>query len=259
MTNEEAILVLDSLSTWLGSERPITEEIVEAIKTLSHPSIPSNIDEAAEEYSLDVKAKPYENLVKEAFKHGAAWRDSQILKLPSNLDNAAEKYANKEFPDEPSCGQWGTGDYEPPVDMEYPREIAKEAFISGAKWSEQVSRNTLNEINDINEAAKNLINDIFFEDGRYDGDFIIPICEDIFKAGAEWMAGQGTIKYWMAKDKDDSLLISNFKPYRRHNGYLDVDSFKWINISPRLSRELFPNIKFEDNPVEVTIQIRKKQ
>jgi hypothetical protein len=80
-----------------------------------------------------------------------------------------------------------------------------------------------------------------------------------FKEGAEWMTGQGTIKYWMAKDKDDSLLISNFKPYRRHNGYLDVDSFKWINISPRLSRELFPNIKFEDNPVEVTIQIRKKQ
>ena len=54
--------------------------------------------------------------------------------LPSNIDEAAGKYANKEFPDEPSCGQWGTGDYEPPVDMEYPREIAKDAFKAGAEW-----------------------------------------------------------------------------------------------------------------------------
>ena len=54
--------------------------------------------------------------------------------LPSNLDEVAEKYANKEFPDEPSCGQWGTGDYEPPVDMEYPREIAKDSFKVGAQW-----------------------------------------------------------------------------------------------------------------------------
>ena len=53
------------------------------------PSLPSVLDEAAEEYSLDVKAKPYENLVKEAFKDGATWRGSQIPKLPSNLDEAA--------------------------------------------------------------------------------------------------------------------------------------------------------------------------
>lgn len=57
--------------------------------------------------------------------------------LPSNLDEVAEKYANKEFPDEPSCGQWGTGDYEPPVDMEYPREIAKNAFKDGAEWHKE--------------------------------------------------------------------------------------------------------------------------
>ena len=48
MTNEEAKLVLDSLSTWVGQERIITEEIVEAIKVLSIPSLPSNMDEAAE-------------------------------------------------------------------------------------------------------------------------------------------------------------------------------------------------------------------
>ena len=54
--------------------------------------------------------------------------------LPSNLDEAAGKYANKEFPDEPSCGQWVTGDYDPPVDMEYPREIAKDSVKAWAEW-----------------------------------------------------------------------------------------------------------------------------
>ena len=54
--------------------------------------------------------------------------------LPPDLDEAAGKYANREYPNEPSCGQWGTGDYEPPVDMEYPREIAKDAFKAGAEW-----------------------------------------------------------------------------------------------------------------------------
>lgn len=54
--------------------------------------------------------------------------------LPSDLDEAAEKYGNKEYPDEPALEQWGTGDYEPPVDNEYPREIAKDAFRAGAEW-----------------------------------------------------------------------------------------------------------------------------
>lgn len=50
------------------------------------------------------------------------------------LEEAAEEYANKEYPNEPAVGQWGTGDYEPPIDMEYPREVAKDAFIAGAEW-----------------------------------------------------------------------------------------------------------------------------
>ena len=52
------------------------------------PSIPSDIDEAAEEYALDVKAKPFGDLVKETFKAGAQWRDAQIPKLDS-LDEVA--------------------------------------------------------------------------------------------------------------------------------------------------------------------------
>lgn len=52
----------------------------------------------------------------------------------SNLEKAAEEYANKEHPDEPCVGRWGTGDYEPPIDREYDREIAKDAFKAGAEW-----------------------------------------------------------------------------------------------------------------------------
>lgn len=71
------------------------------------------------------------------FKIRKAYMEGLIdnnIPLSSNVDEAADVYANKEFPDEPSCGRWGTGDYEPPVDMEYPREIAKDAFKSGAEW-----------------------------------------------------------------------------------------------------------------------------
>ena len=53
--------------------------------------------------------------------------------LPFNLDEAAEEYANKEHSDEPCVGRWGTGDYEPPIDREYDREIAKDAFKAGAE------------------------------------------------------------------------------------------------------------------------------
>lgn len=77
---------------------------------------------------------PYEDYY-QGFIEGAKWADANPFR-PSipDLDESAEEYANKEFPDEPSCGQWGTGDYESPVDMEYPREIAKDSFKAGAQW-----------------------------------------------------------------------------------------------------------------------------
>ena len=55
--------------------------------------------------------------------------------LLSNLDEAAEKYANNEHPDESCVGRWGAGDYESPIDREYDREIAKDAFKAGAEWA----------------------------------------------------------------------------------------------------------------------------
>lgn len=80
--------------------------------------------------------------------------------LPSNLDEAAEKYAQKEYPDEPSCGQWGTGDYEPPVDMEYPREIAKDAFKSGAEWMARQMKQEKQEVDLEKEIDKAMKSDL---------------------------------------------------------------------------------------------------
>ena len=88
MTREEAKLVLDSLTTWVGQERLITDEIVEAIRTLSKSSLPSNLDEAAEENSKGYYCSALETLnemgicdgcenVKLAFKAGAEWMAGQ--------------------------------------------------------------------------------------------------------------------------------------------------------------------------------------
>ena len=91
MTREEIIKNLHEALDYVSIHFPYRYVFVEAIEALSQPFL-SDLGEAAEEYSLDVKAKPYGNLVKEAFKGGATWRDAQIPSLPSNLDEAAEEW-----------------------------------------------------------------------------------------------------------------------------------------------------------------------
>lgn len=87
MTREKSILVLDSLSTWLGYERSITEEIVEAIKTLSQSSLPTNLDEMAqkvEDYYDVGEERGYlcchRGDIKDAFIAGAEWQKEQMMK-----------------------------------------------------------------------------------------------------------------------------------------------------------------------------------
>lgn len=57
--------------------------------------------------------------------------------VSEELEGAAEQYAIESYPDEPSTGQFGTGDYEPYVDMSGQREYAVEAFKAGAKWQKK--------------------------------------------------------------------------------------------------------------------------
>ena len=88
-------------------------------------------------YKVDGLYTVIDNILTERDEYTRKEVEKEILNedtLLSNLDEVAEEYANKEQPDEPCVGQWGTGDYEPPVDREYPREIAKDAFKAGVEW-----------------------------------------------------------------------------------------------------------------------------
>lgn len=91
MTKEEVIKILQNIYF----EAPEIKEALQiAIETLSRPSLPSGLDETAEEYALDVKAKPFANLVKEAFKSGAKWMVEQFQQeqLEADLDREIIKY-----------------------------------------------------------------------------------------------------------------------------------------------------------------------
>lgn len=59
----------------------------------------------------------------------------------------------------------------------------------------------------LDEAAKKCVASIIYEHGCYDGDFLISVCEDIFKAGAEWMAGQG-------ETYDCRVLLNGLSQYK---------------------------------------------
>ena len=168
MTQEEARQILEDYvkacreDDFFKIETGFTyEEVIEAMnmgaKSLLSHSLPSDLDEVTipeSEMAEWMKYGPHTNYpwctVPDAIKITAEHffalgkqagaecgsnhlRDSAKM-VPSDLDEAAGKYANREYPNEPSCGQWGTGDYEPPVDMEYPREIAKDSFKAGAEW-----------------------------------------------------------------------------------------------------------------------------
>ena len=157
MTREEIIKHLHEALDYVSIHFPYRYVFVEAIEALSQPSL-SDLGEAAEEYS-------YGNLVKEAFKSGATWRDAQIPSLPSNLDEAAED-------------SWAVYEY-----RESPKGLYSTCYVDG------------------------------------------------FKAGAEWMAGQGeTLNSLIWRDEDDKLFIDAF---------VDENKFKMAE--------------------NVTIQVRKKK
>lgn len=59
--------------------------------------------------------------------------------LPAEFPDAAEKESWKRYRNIPSCGQFGTGDYEPAEDNEADRRIFIEGAKFGAGWI--ISRN----------------------------------------------------------------------------------------------------------------------
>lgn len=89
MTREEQILEYANSFNGKGVESEELKEIIRlaiidgakwADNHPMKPSLPSNLNKASEEYAFDVKAKPFGNLVKEAFKAGAQWQKEQMMK-----------------------------------------------------------------------------------------------------------------------------------------------------------------------------------
>lgn len=70
-------------------------------------------------------------------------KNSQEESITEELEEAANKYAVESYPDEPSIGQFGTGDYEPYVDMSGQRECAVEDFKAGVEWQREQMKEAL--------------------------------------------------------------------------------------------------------------------
>lgn len=94
MTNEESIKVLEQIRQWTDYPK---EALTIAIEALSKPSLPSNLDEAAEEYrdtevctGSDYIDDDGDSLyrsfaLKEAFKAGAELMAGQFQKIDGSL------------------------------------------------------------------------------------------------------------------------------------------------------------------------------
>ena len=54
---------------------------------------------------------------------------------------------------------------------------------------------------------------------------------------------------WIARDEDQSLWLFEFKPFRKNHVWHSTDS-DFMKLS---DFTLFPNLKWEDEPIEVEI------
>lgn len=101
MNKEEALNTLMKIRTWRAwgkeqkeeerPEMPEQKEVDEAfdvcIELLQQPPLPYNLEQVAEEFALDVKAKPFSGLVKNAFKAGAEWMARQGITITGDTDD----------------------------------------------------------------------------------------------------------------------------------------------------------------------------
>ena len=67
---------------------------------------------------------------------------------------------------------------------------------------------------------------------------------------------EATISGWVCRDKDGRLLLFRLnKPQRETVGYWD----SWDDGYEYLPSNLFPNLTWQDEPIEVEIQIKPKK
>ena len=88
MTKEEALKVFRSREIFDLMNYYTTDELQEMIdEIVSTPSIPSNLDEAAEKYSENILAnnEDLQDAIEDAFKDGAEWMAGQFQKIEGEL------------------------------------------------------------------------------------------------------------------------------------------------------------------------------
>lgn len=83
MTQEETISYLKAYldgDTAVGNIIPLRSVLGSAIKYLSEPSLPSNLNEASEKYSENILAnnEDLQDAIEDAFKAGAEWGTKNI-------------------------------------------------------------------------------------------------------------------------------------------------------------------------------------
>ena len=88
MTNEESIKVLEQIRQWTDYPK---EALTIAIEALSKPYLPSNLDEAANNYGVDIRLgyprvmDETDRYIYNAFKAGAEWMAGQFQKIDGSL------------------------------------------------------------------------------------------------------------------------------------------------------------------------------
>lgn len=55
---------------------------------------------------------------------------------------------------------------------------------------------------------------------------------------------------WVARDKDNKLVLYEFEPTRHYDKWYDYDNGTMYGLI-ELDESLFPNLKWEDEPIEV--------
>ena len=66
------------------------------------------------------------------------------------------------------------------------------------------------------------------------------------------------MKLWIARDSNNALWFHNLKPRLEHNPILNI--YYWISRGNyyEVDQDLFPEVTYENSPMEVELVIKKK-
>ena len=163
--------------------------------------VPNDLEEAANEYEKEntgIYPEVGQTSIRDAFIDGVEWGREQMMN-DGNVILAEEDFdAEKEKSMERGYNLCKKQMFKDVVEGEIVKDnrgnnvVRAGAFNKDFEYGDKVriiivkeDNNEMSKVN-LDEAAKKCVASIIYEQGLYDGDFLIPVCEDIFKAGAEW-------------------------------------------------------------------------